>query len=130
MTSPSPSPTLPGRPYILQRRQDRQILLSRLHQALSPAEQRAGLLGFTSLDSQEGLYFPGIRMIHTFFMKMPIDVAFLSPEGAVRDLHPRTPPWRIAFCREPGRAHTLETSAGTFQRWNLQPGDQLDITSA
>ena len=130
MTSTPPPLTLPGRPYTLRRRHDNHVLLTRLHQAISPSEQHSGLLGFSSLDPQEGLYFPGIRMIHTFFMKMTIDVAFLSPDGTIRDLHPRLPPWRIAFCREPGRAHTLETAAGAFQRWNLQLGDQLDITSA
>ncbi len=130
MTSTPPTPTLPGPPYTLRRRHDKQLLLTRLHQATSPSEQRSGLLGFTSLSPQEGLFFPGIRMIHTFFMKMTIDVAFLSPEGTIRDLHPRLPPWRIAFCREPGRAHTLETTAGAFQQWNLQLGDHLDITSA
>lgn len=122
----SPS-TLPGPPATLRRRSDSRVLLSRLHQARTPAEQRRGLLGRTILDPQEGLFFPGVRMIHTFFMRITIDVAFLSPEGTVRDLHPRLRPWRIAFCRHPGRASTLESAAGSFHLWNLQPGDQLEI---
>ena len=128
MTSALPTPPLPGRPHALRRRGDGLLLLSRLHHARSPRDQRRGLLGRSTLDLQEGLFFPGIRMIHTFFMRMAIDVAFLAPDGTVRDLHPRLPPWRIAFCREPGRADTLETRAGAFQLWNLQLGDQLEIT--
>ena len=127
MTAPAPVPALPGSPFILRRRQDGRRLLARLHQAVTPREQRCGLLGRRTLDPQAGLFFPGVRMIHTFFMKMPIDVAFLAPDGTVRDLHPRLPPWRIAFCRQPGRADTLETGAGAFQQWNLQPGDRLEI---
>ncbi len=130
MTSTPPTPTLPGRPCTLRRRRDGRVLLARLYPAASPREQRRGLLGFSSLDPQEGLFLPGIRMVHTFFMKMAIDVAFLSPDGTIRDLHPRLPPWRIAFCRQPGRADTLETAAGAFQRWNLQLGDQLEIMQA
>ena len=122
-----PPPSLPGLSSPLRRRSDGRILLSRLHRALSPAEQFRGLLGFSSLDPDQGLFFPGVRMVHTFFMRMPIDLAFLSPDGAVRDLHPNLPPWRIAFCREPGPADALEAPAGSFQLWNLQTGDPLEI---
>ena len=126
----TPLPVWSAPPATLRRRSDGRILLARLHQALSPAEQRRGLLGRSALDPQEGLFLPGVRMIHTFFMRIAIDVAFLSPEGTVRDLHPRLRPWRIAFCRHPGRASTLESAAGSFQLWNLQPGDQLEILPA
>lgn len=130
MTPSPPAPPLPGPPAALRRRSDGRLLLDRLHQARSPADQRRGLLGRHSLDPREGLFFPGVRMIHTFFMRMPIDVAFLDDNGSVRDLHPRLRPWRIAFCRHPGRASTLETAAGSFRLWNLQPGDQLEILPA
>ncbi len=127
MNPAAPIP-LPGPPAALRRRRDGLLLLSRLHRALTSRDQRHGLLGRSTLEPQEGLLFPGVRLIHTFFMRMAIDVAFLAPDGTVRDLHPRLPPWRIAFCREPGRADTLETRAGAFQLWNLQLGDQLEIT--
>ena len=130
MTAPPPAPPLPGPPASLRRRADGRLLLPRLHQARSPADQHRGLLGRSSLAPGEGLFFPGVRMIHTCFMRMPIDVAFLDPDGIVQDLHPRLRPWRIAFCRQPGRASTLETAAGSFQQWNLQPGDQLEILPA
>ena len=120
-------PSLPGSPSSLRRRSDGRILLPRLHRALSPAQQCRGLLGFSSLPPDQGLFFPRVRMVHTFFMRMPIDLAFLSPDGAVRDLHPNLPPWRIAFCREPGPADALEAPAGSFQLWNLQTGDPLEI---
>ena len=129
MKSAAPAPVLPGPPALLRRRGDGRILLDRLHRAVSARDQRRGLLGRAALGPGEGLLLPGIRMIHTFCMQMPIDVAFLSPDGAVRDLHPRLSPWRIAFCREPGRADTLEAAAGVFQTWNLQLGDQLEIAS-
>ena len=128
MTPPPPAPSLPGPSAPLRRRADGLLLLARLHQALSPRERRHGLLGFSSLAPDQGLLLPGVRMIHTFFMRMSLDVAFLSPDGTILDLHPRLPPWRIAFCRHPGRASTLETAPGAFQRWNLQLGDQLELT--
>lgn len=121
------TPTLPGSPSLLRRLPDGAVLLPQLHLAESAAAQRRGLLGFTHLPEGAGLFFRGVRIIHTFFMKMPLDVAFLSPEGVVKDIHPGLPPWRVAFCREPGRADALETAAGVMTMWNLQPGDQLEI---
>ena len=125
--TPAAQPTLPGPPCALRRQRDGRLLLDRLHLARTPREQRRGLLGFHSLSPGQGLLFPGIRMVHTFFMQTPIDVAFLSPEGAVRDLRHALPAWRIAFCRQPGRADTLETAPGSFRTWNLQLGDHLEI---
>ena len=68
-------------------------------------------------------------MIHTIGMRFPIDVAFLSPEGVVKDFRRSLRPGRpLVFCREPGRASALEAAAGTWEAWHLKPGDHLEIT--
>lgn len=123
------APRLPGPAYRLCRAGDGAELSRAVHRAEGTWDQTRGLLGFDSLPPRAGLWFRGVRMIHTFFMRFPLDVAFVGPDGAVLDLRTRLAPWRIAFCRVPGRADTLETAAGTFEDWNLKTGDRLELTS-
>lgn len=118
---------LPGRARAVRRGGER--LTERLFTARTPAEQRRGLLGREGLADGEALYFPGVRMIHTVGMRFAIDVAFLSPDGVVKDLRFSLRPGRLlAFCREPGRASALEAAAGTWEAWHLKTGDKLEIT--
>lgn len=120
---------LPGPAFRLRRAGDGAELSRAVHRAVGRREQTRGLLGFESLPPGAGLWFGGVRMIHTFFMRFPLDVAFVGTDGTVLDVRTRLAPWRIAFCRVPGRADTLETAAGTFENWNLKPGDRLELES-
>lgn len=126
---PSAPPPLPGKARTLRRAGE--LLTGRLFTASTPAEQRKGLLGRDGLEDGAALFFPGVRMIHTLGMRFAIDVAFLSPDGVVKDLRSSLRPGRpLAFCREPGRASALEAAAGTWEAWHLNPGDKLEITDA
>jgi len=123
----SAPPPLPGRPRALRR--DGETLAAKLFTAATSAEQRRGLLGRDGLETGCVLYFPGVRMLHTLGMRFAIDVAFLSPEGLVKDLRCSLRPGRpLVFCREPGRASALEAAAGTWEAWHLKTGDRLEIT--
>ena len=106
------------------------IILARLEIATTPRQRMRGLLGRTAMAIDEGMYFPQCRMIHTFFMQMPIDVIFLDHNERILDLHPELKPWRIAFCRRPGGCHTLELSAGGAAQHGLAIGAGLIIEPA
>lgn len=47
-----------------------------------------------------GLLLPRCRAVHTFGLRAPIDVVFLSPQGDVLRFVPSLAPGRWAFCRE------------------------------
>jgi uncharacterized membrane protein (UPF0127 family) len=83
-----------------------------------------GLLGKRGLDPGEGLLIRPAPSIHTFFMRFPIDVVFLSRHGEVLKVAERVPPWRARSCRH---SHAvLELAAGEAGRRGIAVGDRLD----
>jgi uncharacterized protein len=83
-----------------------------------------GLLGKRGLESGEGLLIRPAPSIHTFFMRFPIDVVFLSRQGEVLKVAERVPPWRARSCR---RSYAvLELAAGEAGRRGIAVGDRLD----
>jgi uncharacterized protein len=82
-----------------------------------------GLLGRDRLEPGEGLLLRPASSIHTFFMRFPIDVVFLSDELEVVGIAAELRPWRTA-CRRGARA-VLELSAGECARRGLSVGDRI-----
>jgi uncharacterized protein len=83
-----------------------------------------GLLGKRGLDSGEGLLIRPAPSIHTFFMRFPIDVVFLSRQGEVLKVAERVAPWRARSCRH--SYAVLELAAGEAGRRGIALGDRLD----
>ena len=80
-----------------------------------------GLLGTDTCDG--ALLLVHVNGVHTFGMRYPIDVVYLSAAlRVVRVITMR--PGRIALpwprCR-----HTLEAEAGNMERWGIEPGADL-----
>jgi uncharacterized membrane protein (UPF0127 family) len=98
-------------------------VLASLEIARTRRHRVVGLLGRDGIDG--ALALPGVRSVHTFGMRFPIDVAFCDAEGrvlALRTLPPRrvTRPVRRA-------AVAIETEAGSFSRWGIGLGDRLEF---
>ena len=85
-----------------------------------------GLLGRRGLAAGEGMLIRPAPSIHTFFMRFPIDVVFLSRDGDVRKVAHNVRPWRIRSCR--GAYAVLELAAGEAERRGIASGDQLAFT--
>jgi uncharacterized membrane protein (UPF0127 family) len=85
--------------------------------------RRKGLLG---RDRFEGaLVLRPCRHVHTIGMRFAIDVAFCDVQGVV--LKTRTlAPWRLSPLVYRA-AFAVEATAGSFERWRLQPGDRLEL---
>ncbi|MFI8087193.1 DUF192 domain-containing protein [Streptomyces sp. NPDC086080] len=82
-----------------------------------------GLLGRDSLDG--ALLLSPANSVHTFRMRMPIDVAYLDRRLqviAVRTM----PPGRLGLPRLRAR-HVLEAEAGAMEGWGLRVGSRLTI---
>jgi len=89
-------------------------------------ERAQGLLGHRDAAELKGaLVLRPCRQIHTLGMRFPIDVAFCDRRGVV--LRTRTvAPWRVT--RLVWRSgFVVEAAAGAFERWQLRPGDTVEV---
>jgi uncharacterized membrane protein (UPF0127 family) len=64
--------------------------------------------------------------VHTFFMRFPIDVVFLSRDGEVLRVAAALPAWRTAGARK--AKAVLELAAGEAERREIRPGARLDVS--
>ena len=106
------------------RREDGSVACERCTVAHTMWSRMRGLLGKRGLDSGEGLLIRPAPSIHTFFMRFPIDVVFLSRQGEVLKVAERVPPWRARSCRH--SYAVLELAAGEAERRGIAVGDRLD----
>ena len=91
--------------------------------AVTRRQRRKGLMG---RDMIEGvLVLRPCRQVHSFRMRFPIDVAFCDAAGVV--LHLCTLPPRRMSRPVLRAAFAIEARAGSFGRWNLRPGDVIEI---
>lgn len=85
-----------------------------------------GLLGRKELPETEALWILRCNSIHTFFMRFPIDVAFVSHDLVVKkvatDVRPGSWLWPVWSAR-----HVFEFAAGTLREDRVKVGDQLHV---
>ncbi|MFG2788715.1 DUF192 domain-containing protein [Streptomyces sp. NPDC048419] len=88
---------------------------------------RARTKGLLGRDSVEGaILLSPANSIHTFRMRIPIDVAYLDRDLiviAVRTMKP----WRLGLPR-PRSRHVLEAEAGAMAGWGLRAGVRVEVT--
>jgi uncharacterized membrane protein (UPF0127 family) len=90
------------------------------------AQRRKGLLGRQTLAAGEGLWIVPCESVHTCGMKFPIDLIYLDRRQRVRKIRTSVVPWRLSMCL---LAHSvLELPAGTIDRTDTRPGDQLELS--
>ena len=88
-------------------------------------KRRTGLLKHESLPQGQGLWIVPCEAVHTFGMKFPIDVLYLSKKRKVLKVKPGMVKRRMSFCL---RAHSvLELPAGTAAATATKAGDQLEF---
>jgi len=85
-----------------------------------------GLMLRRSMDPETGVLFPRCGSIHTFMMRMPIDVVFVR-DGTISSIHPAVPPNRTLADRG---CDALELVAGRAEALRLQPGDLIRTEDA
>jgi uncharacterized protein len=98
------------------------ILLDRLLFARSSRTRVKGLLGRRSLEPGEGIAFRE-RSVHTFFMRMPIDVVFCDRDLKVVKVAERLRPWRLAGAK--GARYVIEMAPGRAAELGVAPGAKL-----
>jgi uncharacterized membrane protein (UPF0127 family) len=87
-------------------------------------ERMRGLLPRKRLAEGEGLWISPCTSIHTFFMRFPIDAAFLDKGGRVIAVYAGLKPWRLSGIHLRA-AGVLEAGAGALS--GLKKGEVLEI---
>jgi uncharacterized membrane protein (UPF0127 family)/CheY-like chemotaxis protein len=106
-------------------REDGTLVSQRCVLADDPFKRAKGLLGRSSLESDEGL-FVAASSIHTLFMRFPIDAVFLDGEMRIVRIIRGLRPWRFATCRD---AHSVVAlPAGESARLELSLGQRMRFT--
>jgi uncharacterized membrane protein (UPF0127 family) len=98
-------------------------VLAALEVAESFGDRWRGLLGRDGLDG--ALLLRPARSVHTLGMRFAIDVAFCTRDLEVLStvcMHRH----RLGLPRVRAKA-VIEAEAGAFERWRLEPGDQLEV---
>ena len=85
-----------------------------------------GLMGTKALPVDTGLLLEPCNSVHTWHMKYPIDVIYLSSQDQVLHIEPSMPPntWGK---RVKNAAKVLEINAGLAANRKIQPGDIIDL---
>lgn len=98
-------------------------VLASLEVAETFKERSRGLLGRPGLSG--ALLLRPARSVHTIGMQFPIDVAICDRNlQVIRVL--RLPPGRVTRPSLRPRC-VIEAEAGSFDRWRLKAGDQLEV---
>ena len=106
-------------PWLLR---DGEVLAS-LELAETRRTRRQGLLGRDGIEG--AMLLRPARSVHSLGMRFPLDVAWCDDDLVVLRVA-RLPRHRLT--RPVPRAHSvLEAEAGSFARWNLTVGDQLEL---
>jgi uncharacterized membrane protein (UPF0127 family) len=118
----------PERRYGLRLRRTGRLVATDVSGAFDSETRRRGLLGREGLAAGQALVIAPCSSIHTAFMRFPIDVVFMSRQGAVLKVAECVPPWRIrlrfwAFA-------VIELPAGAARGADLKTGDMLELADA
>ena len=85
-----------------------------------------GLMGRRGWASSDGLVLSGCNSIHTFFMRMPIDVVYLDKSNRVLRADGAVRPWRVGPIVWKAKT-VVELPAGTIERTGTKAGDLLQV---
>lgn len=90
----------------------------------NPWRRFMGLMGRRDLPEGSGLYLRPCSSIHMFFMRFPIDVAFVDNDGRVVRLYHGLRPWRMSRVVRQAKA-AIELPTGSLARAGVDVGDVL-----
>jgi uncharacterized protein len=85
-----------------------------------------GLMFRRELPPGHGLMITPCNSIHMFFMRFPLDVAFVDRDGRVLRILHGIRPWRVSSIVRGARS-ALELPAGTLAAAGVEPGTVLRL---
>ena len=104
------------------------VVAQALEPAFDSASRNRGLLGRAGLPDGHALVLGPTNLIHTFFMRFPIDVLFVSRAGEVVKVASNVPARRLVGAWR-GFA-VVEMKAGALAGSGTRKGDRLTLEPA
>ena len=111
--------------FVLRNQQTGAVVATHLLPAFDSATRNVGLLGRHSLDPGTAMIIAPTNAVHTFFMRFPIDIAFVKKDGRILKIRERLPAWRMAAAW--GAYAVVEMPAGSFDLAATATGDVLEV---
>ena len=87
----------------------------RVAEAESRAARMKGLARLDAMPAAMALHIPRCRSVHTFTMRYPLDLIWLSGDGEPVRVDRAVPPRRLKWC--PRARSVVEANAGTADRF-------------
>ena len=100
------------------------VLISQCWVAKTFFSRLMGLMGRKSIHSDEAILFPRCNSIHTFFMRVPIDVIFVGRDGSVIEVLESLGQWRMTLPRLKAK-HVIELKAKRSRELGVSVGAKL-----
>ena len=111
--------------FVLRNQQSGAVVATHLIPAFDSATRNVGLLGRHSLDPGSAMIIAPTNAVHTFFMRFPIDIAFVKKDGRILKIRERLPAWRITAAW--GAYAVVEMAAGSFEAAGTGAGDCITV---
>ena len=111
--------------HVIRNTRNGRILAHDVIAAFDSESRRTGLLRHESFPEGSAMVIAPSNAVHTFFMKFPIDIAFVARDGRVLKARAGVKPWRMAGTLR-GYA-VVELPSGTLARHDTGAGDILSI---
>ncbi len=110
---------------VLRNARSGQCLADAIEPAFDSATRNRGLLGRDSLPQGSALILAPCTSVHTWFMRFPIDVVFVTKTGVITKVRSAVAPWRFAVA---WNSHAVvELPAGAAG--DSQAGDTLELVA-
>ena len=104
------------------------VVAATLEPAFDSASRKRGLLGRDGLPESHALIIAPSNMVHTFFMRFPIDILFVSRAGLVVKASADVPARRIVGAW--GGFAVVEMRAGSLAGSGTRTGDTLSLAES
>ncbi len=102
-------------------------LLLEVEPAISLKTRLIGLLKYSSMSLSQGMWFPNVWSIHTFFMRFPIDCIYINNSGKIIYIHENVLPFRLSGYFPWLTYGVVEASSGFAKSKQLSVGDILYV---
>ena len=101
------------------------VLAREVEPAFDSKTRKKGLLGRESIPADYALIIAPCSAVHTFSMRVPIDLIFVTKDGTITKTCRGVKPWRMAGSL--GAYAVIEAAEGFIDRHEIVPGEVVAL---